>query len=318
MSMSPPLHAPARPAALAAAVLALPLTAAAGPPTLVDDFEDDAVGTLPGAPWRDVAELVADGTLAPPTAVVVTTSGPGGFATRAVRTIDHVGTSQGIHAPIAPGDRHALSVAVRIDDFGDAVGPTVWPLAAGFTFDASANDLNADPHAVIYAYRDRRWYLFVKPRVGSAPGVNAVIPAPLLDVGGWYRLELDADTSTGTFTGRVRDAVTGALLGARTVEVPDWDPEQNVYDAIAFYDGEYDVAGGRHGGVATIDDVAYVGPPRPCAADVDHDGAVGFDDLAAVLATWGPCPGCPGDVDADGAVGLSDLIAVLAAWGPCG
>lgn len=51
-----------------------------------------------------------------------------------------------------------------------------------------------------------------------------------------------------------------------------------------------------------------------CPADLDHDGAVGASDLAAVLAAWGTPDA---DVDDDGDTGASDLSVILAAWGPC-
>jgi hypothetical protein len=52
--------------------------------------------------------------------------------------------------------------------------------------------------------------------------------------------------------------------------------------------------------------------------DVNADGAVGFAEILAILATWGPCAECPGDLDGDGAIGFADLLAVLAEWGSCG
>jgi hypothetical protein len=30
--------------------------------------------------------------------------------------------------------------------------------------------------------------------------------------------------------------------------------------------------------------------PESCAADIDGDGAVGFDDLELLLSTWGAAP----------------------------
>jgi hypothetical protein len=51
---------------------------------------------------------------------------------------------------------------------------------------------------------------------------------------------------------------------------------------------------------------------------VDGSGAVGTDDLLAVIAVWAPCAkGCDEDVDGDLFVGVNDLLAVVAAWGPC-
>jgi hypothetical protein len=49
-------------------------------------------------------------------------------------------------------------------------------------------------------------------------------------------------------------------------------------------------------------------------ADVDRSGAVGFDDLLAVLAAWGACDACPTDIDGNGTVDFDDLLTVLAGW----
>jgi hypothetical protein len=54
-----------------------------------------------------------------------------------------------------------------------------------------------------------------------------------------------------------------------------------------------------------------------CRADLDGGGAVGFADLAQLLAAWGACAQCPEDLDGDGAVGFSDLSDLLASWGAC-
>jgi choice-of-anchor B domain-containing protein len=50
--------------------------------------------------------------------------------------------------------------------------------------------------------------------------------------------------------------------------------------------------------------------------DVNGDGTVGFEDLLAVLASFGPCDGtpCASDVNDTGVVDFADLLAVLAAW----
>lgn len=58
--------------------------------------------------------------------------------------------------------------------------------------------------------------------------------------------------------------------------------------------------------------------PIACAADFDSDGAVGFDDLCILLATWGPCDGnCIADLDDDGVIGFGDLLMLLSLWGVC-
>jgi hypothetical protein len=48
--------------------------------------------------------------------------------------------------------------------------------------------------------------------------------------------------------------------------------------------------------------------------DLDGDGSVLADDLAALLGTWGQS-GAAGDLDLDGSVGASDLAVLLGSWG---
>ena len=67
-------------------------------------------------------------------------------------------------------------------------------------------------------------------------------------------------------------------------------------------------------GLELQDDVFVI---DTCPGDADHDGAVAFSDLTAVLTAWGSCTGCPEDFDEDGQVGLIDLVTVLTYWGPC-
>jgi len=52
--------------------------------------------------------------------------------------------------------------------------------------------------------------------------------------------------------------------------------------------------------------------------DVNCDGAVDADDLAALLSSWGACPGgipCAADVNDDGQVNSADIAILLDAWG---
>jgi hypothetical protein len=51
-----------------------------------------------------------------------------------------------------------------------------------------------------------------------------------------------------------------------------------------------------------------------CPADVDGDGAVGIQDLLALLGSWGDSGG-PTDINRDGLVDAQDLLALLSAWG---
>jgi len=52
----------------------------------------------------------------------------------------------------------------------------------------------------------------------------------------------------------------------------------------------------------------------PLAGDVNNDGEIAFDDLLAILSSWGPCASCAADLDQDGVVGFSDLLLVLTNW----
>jgi hypothetical protein len=54
-----------------------------------------------------------------------------------------------------------------------------------------------------------------------------------------------------------------------------------------------------------------------CAADIDGNGTVAFDDLVQVLSAWGPCVDCPADLDGNGQVDFADLVTVLSGWGEC-
>lgn len=56
----------------------------------------------------------------------------------------------------------------------------------------------------------------------------------------------------------------------------------------------------------------------PCApGDLNCDGSVGAQDLAALLSAWGPCQAgsCPADLNGDSTVGPQDLAILLSAWG---
>ncbi len=51
--------------------------------------------------------------------------------------------------------------------------------------------------------------------------------------------------------------------------------------------------------------------------DINHDCAVGLDDLVMLLDKWGPCPemvACVGDIEGNGAVDVIDLLIILSNW----
>ena len=223
---------------------------------IADGFEEAAPGALPGSPWKDVVERVAGASVPTPTARVIETEDAHGRPTRAIRIHDAIGTSQGLYADIPAGRGGTLSVDVRIEQFCDAQGPKRWPIAVGFTCDATDADLNSDPHVVVYPYHDRRWYLFVRPRDTSQVRI-VPIEAPPLELDRWYTVLIEGDFETGAFRAEIADAREGEPLGSVRFEAPDWDTDANRFDAIAFYDGEYGTTGGTKGGSASFDNVSY-------------------------------------------------------------
>jgi hypothetical protein len=56
-----------------------------------------------------------------------------------------------------------------------------------------------------------------------------------------------------------------------------------------------------------------------CPADLDRSGAIGAEDLAAVLFAWGTSGGKTpeADINDDGTVDANDLSVVIAGWGSC-
>ena len=59
--------------------------------------------------------------------------------------------------------------------------------------------------------------------------------------------------------------------------------------------------------------------PRPaqCVADLNGDGQVAAQDIAALLSDWGSTASAA-DLNGDGSVGAADITVLLSAWGACG
>jgi hypothetical protein len=70
------------------------------------------------------------------------------------------------------------------------------------------------------------------------------------------------------------------------------------------------VATGRLVG-ETVNQLVRLRPFRP--EDLNDDGVVDAQDLAALLSDWGSFGGVA-DLDGDGVVGAADLAAMLSAW----
>jgi hypothetical protein len=61
---------------------------------------------------------------------------------------------------------------------------------------------------------------------------------------------------------------------------------------------------------------AGVPSPAPLPIDINDDGALNGQDLAAVLAAWG-LPDCSADINVDGVVDGKDLTMLLSRWATC-
>jgi hypothetical protein len=58
--------------------------------------------------------------------------------------------------------------------------------------------------------------------------------------------------------------------------------------------------------------------PRPvqCVGDLNADGQVAAQDIAALLSDWGSTTSAA-DLNGDGVVGAADITVLLSAWGAC-
>lgn len=161
----------------------------------------------------------------------------------------------------------------------------------------------------------------------NANGQSSVPAGPFVDIscGSNESVALRADGTAVTF-GAAPGPVVGLFAGrswkrvqliccegAGGIESRDCDGD-GLDDAM-----EITLDPARDGDANGVLDCCQHGSPCGCEADIDHDGVVGAEDLAAVLFAWGMPGGKAGgaDVDRDGMVDADDLSRVLGAWGPC-
>ena len=52
-----------------------------------------------------------------------------------------------------------------------------------------------------------------------------------------------------------------------------------------------------------------------CLGDINGDGAVGVEDVLAVIDQWGT--NGPADINGDGTVNVEDILLLVSSWGPC-
>lgn len=242
--------------ALMVALVALSRGAWAGP-VFGDDFEAYEVGSLPGAPWEDIADSIRNPTLPAPTGQIIGTTGPGGLTTQAYQIFQAKGTSQGIIVPFAPASTVAAEADMRVDIHPSPTRFSNWTSALGLFQDLDLSDINNCPQAVVYVY-DERWYFFGATNPNQHFVNELLSDAPVL-AGEWHHVGLVADTQTGEFSIRITDE-SGLVDIDRTVQLPGWDPSLGRYDRLAAFDGEY-ARGAVTPGQFTVDNISLVPGP---------------------------------------------------------
>lgn len=240
-----------------AAFSAAAIVAVASGGTIRDDFESYDPGSFPGGSWQDIFGRVVANPTPGPTMSVIDTIDAHGNATRAIQSSQVSGTN-GVFASIASSRTHSMSVDMRIDSTPRA---NSWPMAVGFTQQTVPGaDINVQSQAVVYAWSNRHFFLFVSQELGG-PAANLVLPGFQFSENSWYTVSLTADTETGSFQARILDAVTGEVLTSRDYTASVWDPSKANYDSLSMFDGE--PVGSVNGVQATLDNVNYV--PAPSA-----------------------------------------------------
>ena len=68
-------------------------------------------------------------------------------------------------------------------------------------------------------------------------------------------------------------------------------------------------------GVDAVRITSYYCNEPTVPGDVNGDGSVSFEDLVALLSSWGPCAACSADFDGSGAVDFNDLLILLSNFG---
>ena len=70
-------------------------------------------------------------------------------------------------------------------------------------------------------------------------------------------------------------------------------------------------------GAGSSGEIFKIVPVTPTISDYDFDcnGAVDFNDLVAMLSSYGDCDGCLADVNGDHVVDFTEVVALLSDWG---
>lgn len=277
--------------------------------TITDDFEIYQPGSFPGGQWHDIFDRTVGSPAQASTMSIIETTDAQGNPTQAVQTNQEGGTN-GLYQDIsADSSIQQLSIDVRVDSMHTANAG--WPVGVGYSRYSGEGDVNANPHAVIYAWTGRVWNLFIAPGEGR-PAVDLRINGPRFTVGDWYTLSLIVDVETGLFEAKVFDADSGALLNSVSHTFNQWDSATDGFNSITVFDGG-DVNSILQG-QSTIDNLEYSSMSmNECPADIVEDGVLNFFDVSIFLAAF-TVQDPIADFTSDGIWNFFDVSAFLTAF----
>ena len=243
--------------------------------TLSDNFEGYALGSFPAAQWLDAAvpfPVLPPSVNAPlPSATVVATTNAFGAPTQALQTVDALGVSKGIYAPVPLSSSYSLAADIRTLRFADtaasAGAASDWTMQLTFAQTGVTNFAVA-PQAGLYASSlTHSWRFFLIGSNGGPLDDFDLGIAAALDT--WYTVSLKLDATTGNFHSVITDTLSGTVLVDETHGYTAWQQQYAAYDSIAFFGGETaatDPAGPGSttiAGLAQVDNVNIQATPVP-------------------------------------------------------
>lgn len=277
---------------MTALAIASVLATTAGAQTFVaDDFESYNAGEFPGGEWLDAAEIPEEPLAPIPSVTVEETTGPDGSPTLAISNVEFMGGSQGIYRFVPVSERYIVSADVRIDRLHDGAEGEIsdWAFEIGVGQFVEGLDLCCTPQVGPYgSCFTGGWRLFVVGTNGTFADIDLGVP---IDLGRWYRVEMDLDATRGVIRTRIEDAATGECLTNRIDIIEGWTPADGMFDIINFFESDAPSDDSTQASLCVLDNVEAIMIGGPCEGDFNGDGEVNTLDVLAFLNAWNA--GCP-------------------------
>ncbi len=259
---------------LAAGILAVVVPANAT--TVFDDFESYALGAFPSPTWSDVAGVDPIPPITPiPSATVVSTTDAFGNSTQAVAFVDALGAAGGIYRSVPVSTNYSFGVDIRVDEFAQNAQNSASDWAAQMGFVQNGTNFSSAPQVGIYASSlTQDWRLFAIG--GTTLGVDLPLGIPV-NLGQWYRVDIDFNALSGLTHSIIRDILTGTVLVDRfdvlSDGVDDWTTDGVPLDAISIFDGELT---GTTPNRAVFDNLGTAATPEPTSLLLLASGLLAF------------------------------------------